>query len=58
MKDDGGFTLPELLVAIVISAIVIAAITAALFSSLKANDKTGQRLAEAALKALGRVAPK
>jgi prepilin-type N-terminal cleavage/methylation domain-containing protein len=46
MQDDRGFTLVELLVAIVILGVVVAAISASIIVGLKTTDRTSQRLAE------------
>jgi len=46
MNGDDGFTLPELLIAIVISSLLISVMSAVLIMSLKTNDKTSQRLYE------------
>jgi prepilin-type N-terminal cleavage/methylation domain-containing protein len=45
-QNDGGFTLVELLVAIVILGVVTAAISASIIVGLRTTDRTSERLAE------------
>ena len=46
MNRDDGFTLPELLVSIVIAALIIGIAGNALITGFKTNDATSQRLSE------------
>src|SRR3954471_7167173 len=46
MNRDDGFTLPELLIAIVLAALIIGVASQALMTGLRTNDTTSQRLSE------------
>ena len=46
MRSDDGFTLPELMVAVVILGIIAGAITGAIITGLKVTDGTAERVKE------------